>query len=140
MYVVDELGGVHCVTRVPSYLVEDYIQLASKVYSMATSWAPTSDTSGCFDYATTSAGPGSNYTVLGKLQSVLYHLHANYDDYCEQPARSVEQMLVDIQTVENNLNELAKLGGGVCQAAVQLKRDLKESFDVLKAALTLLKT
>jgi len=67
-------------------------------------------------------------------------LHANYDEYCEQPARSVEQMLVDIQTVENNLNELAKLGGGVCQAAVQLKRDLKESFAVLKAALTLLKT
>jgi hypothetical protein len=135
---IDEFGTVG--TRAPAHLIEDYVQLAQRVYALATSWAPTQDTSGCFDYATTSAGPGADYAVLGKIQSVLYHLHANYAEYCEESWRSVEQMLADLRVVENNLNDLAKLGGGTCQAAVQLKCDLKESFAVLKAALTLLKT
>jgi hypothetical protein len=44
----------------------------------------------------------------------------------------------DTKLLENNLIELAELGGGACQAAINLKKNLAERFTVLKAALTLL--
>jgi hypothetical protein len=76
-----EFGGVEICA--PRHLVEDYAQLAQCVYAMATSWAPTPDTSGCFDYATTSIGAVANYSQLSTLQSVLYRLQRAYTEICE---------------------------------------------------------
>jgi len=112
---------------------KEHRALAYAVYEMAKSWAPTSDTSNCFDYGSTSYG-GYDHTALGVLQQSarVYASHST-----EMPI-SARQLWKWTRTVREVLDGLARLSGGVCREAGALRGELAEQFTVLEATLLLL--